>query len=463
MSSEIKIASAVLGGLLAFEAGSAANQPKNASASVQEHPFVGRSILDPRLGLMPEAQIQPIILQEAATSITPLFFERNGRNRVELFSGARGIDANAGKLRYTTTIMITNESTGVVKAFQPYYALYNPSEYGYSRETDLEVYTTHCLIDIGRDRIYLLNNIAKANAGQLDTIDQMIIAAEYLSLSSVLDFQNHDYTTHRRFDRNSPIEGMTARSVYFMEMQDSIGDFLEAKLQTRTDFPIFQIRLGPNDPIPPFVRVAAIITTPTSTPTSIPTQTSIPRSPTPDTRTIGGKGFTLEQGRRMNWQGGNMQEAYVMAKIGASGIKTEVLGGNAINSTDTEPLVDPGRCYELIPVTVTGPLGNSDILCTIPGTRSATGAPEKFSIRLNEGDRATLEYFTNDLGVEGYILVILSTRGNSVKFLPRGTTMTTETTDGIPTFFLLAPIKQGQPAGASEILGGIPRQAHFSR
>lgn len=189
------------------------------------------------------------------------------------------------------------------------------------------------------------------------------------------------------------------------------------------------------------------IVTPTGTPT-----------PSPD---IGGRGFTLEQGRRMNWRdgSGSVETFYQVLRLGQSGpTVSPPLGPDATSYTDILPTNDPLSCYDLIayggnpPV----PLARSDLLCIIPSTKSPTGAPEVFSLRLDQSTRATLVVSSSASGIEGYLLVWFNDAGMQWKMLPPGSAITTVDTNGKPTIFLATPWKGGGGTGWGEALAAFP-------
>lgn len=183
---------------------------------------------------------------------------------------------------------------------------------------------------------------------------------------------------------------------------------------------------------------------------------------------IMGRNFTLNHGMdnpELSWAGGTLGTGVNLHIFSDNrdiivplGPQTTSYIDNAINNLDYR------TCYQEFPQLPDSQLlllPEGDLLCTYPSTRSQNGAPETFSIRLNQSNHATISVFKNDLGIEGYLLVysdpLLS--NPQVKFLPPGTVLTTIDTEGRQMEFTVYPMKNGAPIGSSVTLEANPRRS----
>ncbi len=206
--------------------------------------------------------------------------------------------------------------------------------------------------------------------------------------------------------------------------------------------------------------------TPTNTPpavTSTPTATS-----TPVTGGVGGKGLTLRptaSGVLLNWQGGQGQTGYLVARIGSAPAVLPVNGplpANATSYLDTSaPLLSGLVCYLLVPTGV-NPQVVSDLLCAFLNTHSATGAPQNLTISFNQSNVASLSW-TGPLGggQTGYILFPLGGANPAPISLSGLATSASVSTTGVACFMLVA-LTGATPTGNGDILCGFPGVATIS-
>lgn len=443
MSSEIlrKAIPVVTSGVLAFEAGGALNQPQKASAFHQENSFIGRSILDPRLGLVPEAQIQPIMLQEAASRLS---LEINGiPHTLETLQGVSGVGINEGKVRYTTTILLRNVRDGTEKISQPNVTLHNPADYGYPQDEMIRTLSTeHVIVDADKDRIYFLTNIRR-----YDRRDHFEHSAVYMSLSRF-----DDPSAQRRFDLNSlTAEGDGQNIVYFRLMQqDSNSSSFAVRLRRDsfpgTQFNDSQMRRDSNgDPIPPWVRAAAILPSPTPEPLM----------------TIGGKDFrikttSLPGNIELDWTSGNRETLDLLVRFGTGDTlifpPIPVTAANSsMNYVDTNPRQGL-NCYGLIPMRGEQPLGIGNVYCAVPFVRSSRGAPQEFAMRFTGLNTAEVSWQRGGLEVAAYVVVPL---GRTPIIVSPSESRASITVNGVQGAIVLAVDSTGRVLWNTDMLFGI--------
>lgn len=192
---------------------------------------------------------------------------------------------------------------------------------------------------------------------------------------------------------------------------------------------------------------------PSRTPTSEPTASRTPTrlgSPTAEVASasgiLGGRGFTRGQGEQMWWTDGTIEAGYRVLRLTGNGLTMDTLGPDTATYTGSKTTNDGLHCDLLVPIDQNGnPLGTSDLLCALPDTKSATGAPEQFTVSLNESQIATLQF---DPTGPGYKLFVLDATGLRQIDLPAGSTITTVDTNKKPAMFAIM-----KPSGElSEIL-----------
>lgn len=191
--------------------------------------------------------------------------------------------------------------------------------------------------------------------------------------------------------------------------------------------------------------------------------------------TMGGRGFGLRIGGPSgpgvpegSWTGGMAQTGYRLLRLSRSGSAVlppdgAPLPASATSYSDTSTLTDPAYCYTVLPLGPAGPVGNSDLLCGFPGTRSLSWVPSGFTIRLNESSRASLTWAPPEcpavcaaLAVDGYVLVVLGGRGVAIGPLPGSATAATHDTGGLPTCYVVVALSGSTPIGNTDALCGLP-------
>jgi glucose/arabinose dehydrogenase len=154
--------------------------------------------------------------------------------------------------------------------------------------------------------------------------------------------------------------------------------------------------------------------------------------------TIGGKnlGITPWIGLDLTWTGGDQQLGFLVVR---DPMASTVLPAGATVYADVAPAPPPAlNCYVLVPFGPAGPLGVSDALCAQRGLASPVGAPQGFTLRLNQSSTASLSW-ANAPGTVGSILVALPLDGRPARYQPlaAGTTSATDATGGAFTCYLL--------------------------
>jgi photosystem II stability/assembly factor-like uncharacterized protein len=189
---------------------------------------------------------------------------------------------------------------------------------------------------------------------------------------------------------------------------------------------------------------------------------------------IGGKGFRINTGPpisqvQMDWSNGLTQSGYVIYRTDYTTDTTVILppGGplpaGATSYIDPGPLTDGDvYCDQLVALSGSTPIGTSDVLCLVWGSRSISGTPRNFGIQLNQGNIASLSWRSPSTGdQDGYYLYILPLDGTDPRFqvLPGAATSTTDDTAAVPTCYVLYPTSGDQVLGQSDWLCGFPGQA----
>jgi hypothetical protein len=186
-----------------------------------------------------------------------------------------------------------------------------------------------------------------------------------------------------------------------------------------------------------------------------------------------GLGFGLAAGSlpvlgsaELSWTGGTQQtgdlvlryalDSGTIAPLPADG---SLLPAPAQSFQDTAALPEQLYCYQLVPWNDAGAVGVSDELCLYPRTRSATGAPPTFTVRLNQGHTASLSWSASG-GQDGYLLVGQAIGGEPrLQLLGANQTSATDDTLGLATCYQLLPMVAGAPVGNSDTLCAVPGQA----
>ena len=179
---------------------------------------------------------------------------------------------------------------------------------------------------------------------------------------------------------------------------------------------------------------------------------------------IGGRGFALGSapaGEEMVWTTGTAQTGYAVARI-ANGVTTILPSGSFLPGTATD-FTDPGAvdgqftCYAVLPRNAGGTIGNSDVLCSIPGSGSLAGKPPNTRVRLEQGTMATVTWSPPG-GQTAYALVTIPLNGGAqgVIAMPSGATRAMHETLGIPTCYLVVALNGSSVTGYSDVVCAVP-------
>lgn len=177
----------------------------------------------------------------------------------------------------------------------------------------------------------------------------------------------------------------------------------------------------------------------------------------------GGTDLTISPGASsvgLRWRDGSLQAGYAVARFTSAGVailpSSGLLGAHATELVDSSPPPGP-VCYLLLPIgkSPATPLGLSDLLCTVPGTRSATGVPQNLTLTLEETNVARLTWSAPASGAgDGYAIFLLPTGGQFHRF-GSGRTSASLELSGF-TCFMVAPTSGGRPIGNSDVVCGMP-------
>ena len=183
---------------------------------------------------------------------------------------------------------------------------------------------------------------------------------------------------------------------------------------------------------------------------------------------LGGRGFAIgggPSGEEMVWTTGSAQAAYAVARF--AGGTTTVLPGpgsflapTATDFTDTTAAADQFTCYILLPLSTTGVLGRSDLLCAIPDSGSSTGGPANAKVQLDQSSMATLTWSPPG-GQTAYVLWSIPLDGTppATLSLPAVATRAMHDTAGKSTCYVLLVMTGGSVTGSSEVLCALPGQS----
>ena len=183
---------------------------------------------------------------------------------------------------------------------------------------------------------------------------------------------------------------------------------------------------------------------------------------------FGGRGFAIggtSTGEDMFWTTGTAQTAYAVVRF-AGGVATVLPGptsflpASATDFTDTGATAGQLTCYTLFPLGASGPPGRSDLLCTIPRSRSGSGAPANAHVQLDQTTMATLTWSPPG-GQTGYALWTIPLDGTpqGVVTLPANATRAMHETSGRPTCYVLFGTNGPAITGNTDVLCAIPGQA----
>jgi V8-like Glu-specific endopeptidase len=190
-------------------------------------------------------------------------------------------------------------------------------------------------------------------------------------------------------------------------------------------------------------------------PPTVPPTASIP------TGGIGGRGLAIEPGPGRNvltWQDGAVETGYLVGRFNGSALTVLPPGGplGANTTSYTDASAPAGlSCYLVAALggTTGGALGVSDLLCGAYGVRSASRAPDRFKLSLNQSSIANLSWVAPaGGGFDSYVLVPL---GKTPIVLAANATTASVPVSG-PTCLLLFTMQAGAPVGNSDAVCGVP-------
>jgi len=181
-----------------------------------------------------------------------------------------------------------------------------------------------------------------------------------------------------------------------------------------------------------------------------------PANPTP-----GGRGFAVGGalgGRQMIWTTGTVQTGYAVARItgGTTTILPGTLPPTATQTTDASAPSGQLSCFVLLPLNGSAVAGVSDVECSIPNTRSATGAPVAM-VQLNQGTMATVGW-SAPAGATSYALYVIPLNGTPSSIVPLSGVLrrTMHETGGAPTCYVVFALTGGSVSGNSDVLCAVP-------
>jgi hypothetical protein len=182
-------------------------------------------------------------------------------------------------------------------------------------------------------------------------------------------------------------------------------------------------------------------------PSSTATATSLP---------LGGKALGISSGSGgvgLTWQSGQGQTGYVLARLTNNVVSVPApnLPASATSFVDTTA---PGglNCYLLFSIG-TSAAAQSDLECAAMGFHTPSGAPDNFTLRLNQSNTATLSWVAPPgVAFDSYLFVPF---GGSPQVLPVGMTSVPVPIAG-PTCFAVGLVNNGALLGYSDMLCGFP-------
>ncbi len=204
--------------------------------------------------------------------------------------------------------------------------------------------------------------------------------------------------------------------------------------------------------------------TPTATPPGVPTSSPTPTLFIPS-GPVGGASFGLSPsaaGSLLTWQGGTGQTGFNILRMGTIPALLPTGGSLPPSATqyldsNTQGFVGQPFCYVLLP-TGTESSFMSDVLCTLANTRSLAGAPQSFTIRLNQSFTASFTWSPPPAGDQtSYLLVKLGELGgaSAPTTLPATATTATHVMQG-PTCYILLALAGNAIRGHSDVVCGVP-------
>ncbi len=186
-----------------------------------------------------------------------------------------------------------------------------------------------------------------------------------------------------------------------------------------------------------------------------------PTPTNPVSPSFGGKAFSISAGPtgvvNETWAGGTAQLGYLLLRLDMVGGGSTLLPPGGIPAGQTSysdtsfPAAGGVYCYILLPYNAAG-VQRSDMLCVFRNTRTPTGAPENFTLRLNQSSTASLTWSQPIGGGQtGYTLNVLNAAAPPPISLGPGDTSRDVAITG-PTCFRLEAVGRG----ASDVLCAFP-------
>jgi hypothetical protein len=181
---------------------------------------------------------------------------------------------------------------------------------------------------------------------------------------------------------------------------------------------------------------------------------------------LGGTSLTIGAapggGASLSWGGGDVQAGYLVARIvnGTTTIlpsQNNPLPPSATTFTDAGAISREANCYVVAPVDAAGStLGVSDMVCIVPNTASASGAPPTFTLKI-DGDGARM-FWSPPGGETGYALFIYPQDGSPSRIQKLRPTSTNwwVNLNGAAACFVLAPANGTTLMGHSDMLCAVP-------
>jgi len=191
---------------------------------------------------------------------------------------------------------------------------------------------------------------------------------------------------------------------------------------------------------------------------------------------VGGRGFAIRrdinvvlEGVVASWLPGSAQSGYYLARVSAAGTALLPGGGMALPATattyaDFTLAADGIYCYSLLPLAgaPAAPIGNSDLLCGMRGTRSGL-APGGLSVRLDQSSRATLNWSVPIIAggaPPSFALIVLGPEPEVIP-MPPGSVQASHETGGAARCYAVLTMAGSTTIGVSDVVCAIPGLAHL--
>jgi hypothetical protein len=179
-------------------------------------------------------------------------------------------------------------------------------------------------------------------------------------------------------------------------------------------------------------------------------------------RTLGGAQIAIAAaaggGTALTWRGGDAQAGYYIGRLAGGTASVLPTSGTPLPATatafvDPDPIPGQANCYAVAPVDTVGPLGRSALVCQIPDTASASGAPSAFTLRFSNGE--ALLTWSGPGAQTGYALGIYPQDGSTPRYRRMPWTAAREAVT-IPTCFVVVAETASTVLGHSNFLCAVP-------